>query len=474
MNKEQALSEESIDSWIANHKDELVHDVISLIKIKSISKRENSDTPFGAGTAQALDCALKLAQGYGFDTLNHTYYGIASTKDFKKGKTIGLFTHLDVVPEGTGWTYEPYQGVVKDGFIIGRGSDDNIGQVIVALFAMRYLKEHQLVHNTLFQCYGMDEEVNMEDMDIYVQNNGSPDYALVPDGSFPVCYGEKGMMDIRFTKKLQKSNVVSLSAGTALNVVSPSADIVLCNCSFPEVKAQMSMYQRITVEEVAEGVKITAAGISKHASIPDDSLNALKVLLDALLATHLLDDSVVADFTCVRESMNDCHGVSVGAPYQDALSGKISHILGKASLVHDVFEINFDMRVPIRVDCNEVKDAMSKHFATFGFAQTHDHIFPSKYTDPSSDWVQELTRISNEVLHQDEQPYVVGGGTYARKFKNAVSFGTKIKGEKPLFAENKGNPHQCDECVSIHSLLQGIKIYVKSIVYLDEKLGYEE
>jgi succinyl-diaminopimelate desuccinylase len=256
--------------------------------------------------------------------------------------------------------------------------------------------------------------------------------------------------------------------------VPPRAEIVLSNCLYEEVKTILSPYQRIAVEEVAEGVKIIATGISKHASVPEDSLNALQVLLDALLATHLLEDSVVADFTCVKESMDDCHGASVGAPYQDALSGKISHILGKASVENDVLEINFDMRVPIRVDCTEVKAAMTKHFALSGFAQVHDHIFPSKYTDPSCDWVQELTRISNEVLHQNEQPYVVGGGTYARKFKNAVSFGTNIKGEKSLFAENKGNPHQCDECVSINSLLQGIKIYIKSIVYLDEKLGYEE
>ena len=35
-------------------------------------------------------------------------------------ETVGVLVHLDVVPEGEGWTYPPYGGEIHDGKIYGR------------------------------------------------------------------------------------------------------------------------------------------------------------------------------------------------------------------------------------------------------------------------------------------------------------------------------------------------------------------
>ncbi|GMU64000.1 MAG: hypothetical protein AMXMBFR36_02740 [Acidobacteriota bacterium] len=51
------------------------------------------------------------------------------------GGTIVLMHHLDVVPAGEGWTVPPFEGIVKDGAIWGRGAIDTKGLGIAYLEA---------------------------------------------------------------------------------------------------------------------------------------------------------------------------------------------------------------------------------------------------------------------------------------------------------------------------------------------------
>ena len=54
---------------------------------------------------------------------------------------IGIWNHLDVVPEGKGWIYPPYTCTEKDGYLIGRGVQDNKGPAVAVLYAMKYCRE---------------------------------------------------------------------------------------------------------------------------------------------------------------------------------------------------------------------------------------------------------------------------------------------------------------------------------------------
>ena len=65
-------------------------------------------------------------------------------EDMEKEMTCLLYTslgHLDVVPEGEGWRLDPYSGTVEDGYIYGRGTLDDKGPMVAALFAMKALKD---------------------------------------------------------------------------------------------------------------------------------------------------------------------------------------------------------------------------------------------------------------------------------------------------------------------------------------------
>ena len=59
---------------------------------------------------------------------NKEYYvGTIGREKKDWDNTIGLWNHLDVVPLGEGWDYAPFDPVVRDGYLIGRGAQDNKG-----------------------------------------------------------------------------------------------------------------------------------------------------------------------------------------------------------------------------------------------------------------------------------------------------------------------------------------------------------
>jgi len=59
-----------------------------------------------------------------------------------RSKTLWFAAHLDTVPEGARnlWSMDPYDPIVKDGKIFGRGSEDNGQAVVSTLFAFKALK----------------------------------------------------------------------------------------------------------------------------------------------------------------------------------------------------------------------------------------------------------------------------------------------------------------------------------------------
>ena len=67
---------------------------------------------------------------------------------------------------------------------------DNKGPVVACMYAMGYLKEKGMVPRVTFlQILGCREEVDMEDVVSYLNENPAPDMSFVTDCAFPVCYG---------------------------------------------------------------------------------------------------------------------------------------------------------------------------------------------------------------------------------------------------------------------------------------------
>ena len=145
-----------ISQWIEKNREQLIQDICTLVSVRSVSTHDSansdstSDAPIGDGCKNVLETALELAKNYGLKTENHEGRCASALLPGKTSRELGIFSHLDVVPEGNGWEVtSPYEPIIKDGWIYGRGSADNKGPAVSALYALRYLKEnlyYQSIH----------------------------------------------------------------------------------------------------------------------------------------------------------------------------------------------------------------------------------------------------------------------------------------------------------------------------------------
>ncbi|WP_040213775.1 M20 family metallopeptidase [Clostridium polynesiense] len=79
----------------------------------------------------------------------------------KSREGIAFIGHLDTVPEGqeNQWTYPPFQAVVKDGYMYGRGACDMKGGLTSMIITAKYFIENDIQpEKDIYLCFTADEE----------------------------------------------------------------------------------------------------------------------------------------------------------------------------------------------------------------------------------------------------------------------------------------------------------------------------
>ncbi len=193
----------AIEEFIAEHKSAYVDILLDLIRAKTVNPP--GDEYLAAKMIQKhLD---KIGVIYTLYEKVKNRSNLIAKVGNELGKKILIATHLDVVPAGQGWETDPFEPVVKDGKVFGRGACDNKGQVTSALLVLDYLKsiEKELKHQFIF-LFAADEEAGSAFGVKYLLNEGiiSPDYALVIDvgGAMQkLTIAEKGVLNLKITAK---------------------------------------------------------------------------------------------------------------------------------------------------------------------------------------------------------------------------------------------------------------------------------
>ena len=174
---------------------ELVH-CPSVYDPKSIGE----NAPYGAGVKKALDYVGKLGQDYGFKV--DYCHGHATEVSFgEEGPIIGIYAHADVVPVSGQWDNPPFSAAIKgegaEAKMFGRGTSDDKGPLIAALFACKLLKDNGLIKGFKVRLVaGGDEERGSSCLDYYFHQLKKEDcaYGFTPDADFPLIYAEKGIV----------------------------------------------------------------------------------------------------------------------------------------------------------------------------------------------------------------------------------------------------------------------------------------
>ncbi|MCC8103442.1 MAG: Sapep family Mn(2+)-dependent dipeptidase [Clostridiales bacterium] len=210
---------EQIDAYMDGKKDEMLEDLKTLVRIDSQKGEAEEGKPFGAGPAAAIAAAQELMQRYGLDVKNYENYVVtgdlaATAADaiseeqasegaggFPQGeKGLDILAHLDVVPVTEDWTVtQPFEPKVVDGRIYGRGTSDDKGPAIAALYALRAIRElHIPMKKGIRLVLGSDEECGSSDLAYYYGIEKEAPYTFTPDAEFPVINIEKGRLAAGF------------------------------------------------------------------------------------------------------------------------------------------------------------------------------------------------------------------------------------------------------------------------------------
>ncbi len=463
------------EEYFLEHKQEYIACVQRLAKIKSISDRTSETKPFGQGCRDALDEALKISEEYGFETDNCEYFAGSAYYPANPDteKFIGLWGHLDVVPEGDDWIYEPYGAIYDEEHdcLIGRGVSDNKGPAVMALFLLRFFRDNQIPLRYNYKLiYGTSEETGMWDIPEYLKRRKTPDFSIVPDTPYPVCYCEKGIYEANMVFSKFDGNLVEMTGGIASNVVPNKAYAVLKK-SDGLLQTLSGLGDGFEVTDEGDTIKVLAHGIGGHAARPYQSVSAIHKLAETLTKLDVITGSAKADVAAIARASSDFNGIAMEMDYRDEKSGETTCVMGMVRTQDGCLVANYNIRYSVSYDSKEMTRKLADWAKAHGaqlevVMDSEPFYFPKEHPAVST-----LTEIFNEESGCNLAPYVNGGGTYARKIPNAISFGPgfpKKPGEYDFLPEGHGGAHGPDELLDLKKMCQSFKIYVNAILAVDK------
>ena len=461
---------EKIDREIEASRAAVVADTIRFVNIKSVKGEPQSGAPFGIGPKMMLDGFAETAEREGFCVKD---YGVGVISAAQKDAPIdlGIWIHGDVVPEGEGWMFSPYDAREYKGCIIGRGAGDNKGQLAAAYNLFKIFKKLgvDLKYNAAIYL-GSDEESGKRDV---VGIEGDPDakgfinvatpprISLVPDGGFPVGYGGFGGMMVTVRSKRELSGfdfVAGESNDPGLAVARFKGDTAVS--AVPE-----------GCEIVDGGRAISAYTLPRHGTNPDPCGNMITVLANALMNMPSTSDSDRRILSVMRDLSLDIYGE--WHPVSNK-NDKFSRLIVYPKAVATASghpELTLNIRYPYGFTFENIIEALSDFVSKYDYEISYTFSYSRAYLlDKESREVKLLADLYNGYCGEDKAPYILRGSTYAHELPNAYVFGSDCNRPPEDFPKGHGGVHGVDEAVSVDRLLRMMKIYARALLKLEEIL----
>ena len=394
---------------------DILDDLSKLVSIKSRSvEREACE--------EALCFVLNRADEMGFATRMGKYRDVGTVEFGEGDETLGILVHVDVVPEGDRekWNTDPFELVLKNGHLYGRGVVDDKGPVIASLYAMKYLKDSGVQPDKkIMLIVGTREEIVWEDMDHFKEEFPLPDYGFSPDGAFPIYNRENGYMDVEliFTEPLLKGDE-DIRGGSATNSIPAEASA--------KINGELLKYK----------------GKNAHSSVPEMGVNAI-----ALMCGDLADktDYGFAKFAAKYFPEKVYHSnlefrMKDGSLKNDENTTIVPTIIRQEG---QKITVSINVRNDFKLSSRSVLEALEK-----------------KRSEGNSIWVDEdlpWIKRMKKVLEDNGQPgecRFAPGCTYAKSIPNTVCFG-------PVFEGDHDCAHMDNEGQSLEHYILSAELYTQ-------------
>ncbi|WP_304948172.1 dipeptidase [Streptococcus sinensis] len=432
-------------------KDEFLTSIKTLISYPSVLNEGENGTPFGQAIQDVLEKTLEICRSLGFTTYLDPkgYYGYAEIG--QGAELLAVLCHLDVVPSGdeADWQTPPFEATIKDGWIFGRGVQDDKGPSMAALYAVKALLDSGVEFKKRVRfIFGTDEETLWRCMGRYNELEEQAAMGFAPDSSFPLTYAEKGLLQVKLHGP--GSDKLDLEAGAAFNVVPGKVS-----------------YQGELLEQVVAGLQVasfdyeqtdhqvTVLGLPKHAKDAAEGINAI-----VRLATVLQPLQAHPALTFIAEAVGeDATGSRLFGDVSDEPSGRLSFNIAGLTLNSEKSEIRIDIRIPVLADKDQLVAKLAEIAGRYQLDyEEFDYLAPL-YVPKDSELVSTLMAIYQEKTGDTSPAMSSGGATFARTMPNCVAFGA-------LFPGAEQTEHQANERASLDDLYRAMDIYAETIYRL--------
>lgn len=463
------MYKEKIDAYIDGKREEILRDLEKLVSINSQKGEAKEGMPFGEGPAAVVAEAEKMMKDYGFLTTNYDNYVV--TGDFsEKEKALDILAHLDVVPVTEDWTVtKPFEMKIVGDRVYGRGTADDKGPALAALYAMRAIKDLGIpMKKSVRLILGSDEECGSSDLRYYYSREQEAPYSFTPDADFPLINIEKGHLNAEFGAEFPqeeaKARVLRMKSGDKANVVPQRA--------MAELEGVAEDVLRQTAEKVTEetGVKFTvsqedghwkveARGQAAHASTPAEGKNALTATL-RLISRLPLDETKGHTALMGLEKLmpyEDTCGTNLGIARENKESGPVTVCFSILDYTPEKLSALFDSRLALGCNDENTRIPVKNALAQYGIELTNG-VVGEPHCVPGDSWfVKTLLDSYERYTGIKGEPLSTGGGTYVHGLERGVAFGCMMQG-----VDN--HMHGDDEFMVIDTLLMSAKIFADAIL----------
>jgi dipeptidase D len=420
----------------------------------------------------------------GLDFADHGHVVVIGLGAADAAEKVGMIAHGDVQPVDPGkWKKSPFEldRTSEPGKLLARGAEDDKGPIATALYAMKSLKDLQLPLSKRIELYVyMAEESDWEPLVQFVKSHPLPQVNITLDAEYPAVTAEKGYgtVAVTFPKPATapaagEPVVASFGGGFFGSQIPEDAQALVTNVS-PALEAQIRQRaakqadMRYTFERKGNELAIAAKGESAHSSKPEDGLNAISMLADALAVRTWPDTPSGAMVNFLNEMVGTgYYGEKFGSiAYRDAFMGPMTFAPTVIRQNEAGPELSINIRRPQGKSAqqlgNEINAALAQWQGAHGSLQLLDT--KVQIGDP---WIQRdapqlpvlMKVFSYFTGAKDPKPVAVGGGTNSRLFPRAVSFG-------PAMPRSVYSGHSEHEFITLKQLILNLEMYTAVLAEL--------
>ena len=465
-------------AWLEENRSRILADWMDLVRIPSVQGEAATGAPFGAECARALAKAAENFESHGFATRLEHDSGYAIAYWGEGEKTIGLFGHSDVVPTGDDWQFtQPFEPVIQNGMLIGRGASDNKSGVMASLCVMEMLRDCGVKLRSRLQAFvGSNEESGMCDMQAFVRNEPMPELSLVPDSQFPCGMGEKGILRMWARCGRPLTVVKNIRGGDAFNIVLDHVDAVLSYSEALAAELEIKCTEGYSFCVREDGIHVAAQGVAKHAAYPEGGVNAVWLMAKLLASCESLPEGDRVIFGTVEGLLASHWGEGMGIAHEDSHFGRLTAVCGMVKVEDGHLMLSLDSRYGTECDPITLERRLHTCWGEAGWEITYLENRPGYLVDESSPVPGKFVELYRQLSGHEKGCYYMAGGTYGRYLKNAYVVGScsihaDREGPGMVMPAGRGGAHQRDEAIDIEGFFLAVRILAHYIIAADEMLN---